>query len=238
MLKVHHVNRTVVRVVAAVAVLVAASPAFAAKPQRIVSLNLCTDQILLDLVSRQRIAALSFLAADPTMSSMVEEARGLKTIQGAAEEVLALDPDLVFVGQYSTPATVSLLERLGQRVVKVAMASSFAEIRSVVRHMAEAVGEGPRGDAMIADFDARISAAKALPDSSPPTVMAMQVNSLASGPGTCTSVYVRSWIHKSVQVVIFRIFKLYCFFVVLCRRNFIGGLFLLFPCGDYFKFYQ
>ena len=172
------------RVVAAVAVLVAASPAFAAKPQRIVSLNLCTDQILLDLVSRQRIAALSFLAADPTMSSMVEEARGLKTIQGAAEEVLALDPDLVFVGQYSTPATVSLLERLGQRVVKVAMASSFEEIRSVVRHMAEAVGEGPRGDAMIADFDARISAAKALPDSSPPTVMAMQVNSLASGPGS------------------------------------------------------
>ena len=33
-------------------------------PQRIVSLNLCVDQILVDLVALGRIAALSHLAAD------------------------------------------------------------------------------------------------------------------------------------------------------------------------------
>ena len=37
----------------------------ATPPRRIVSLNLCTDQILLDLVPRDRIAALSELVADP-----------------------------------------------------------------------------------------------------------------------------------------------------------------------------
>ncbi len=125
--------------------LAGALPAYAYRPLRIVSLNLCTDQILLDLVPRERIAALSFLVADPTMSPRVADAKGLTLVQGAAEEVLAFDPDLILAGTYSTPATVSLLERLGRRVVKVPMASSFEEIRVAVRLMAEAVGEPERG---------------------------------------------------------------------------------------------
>ena len=39
-----------------------------AKPQRIVSLNLCTDQLLLQLVEPERIAALTYLSDDPRQS--------------------------------------------------------------------------------------------------------------------------------------------------------------------------
>jgi iron complex transport system substrate-binding protein len=162
------------------------APAYAAPPQRIVSLNLCTDQILLDLVPRERIAGLSFLGADPTMSPRFEEARGFPSVHGSAEEVLALNPDLVLAGMHSTPATVSLLERLGRRVVKVPMASSFAGIRDLVRLMGEAAGETGRAHALVRTFDQQLDAARALADRSgpAPTVVAMQVNSLASGPGS------------------------------------------------------
>lgn len=154
------------------------------KSQRIVSLNLCSDQILLDLVSRDRIAALSFLSQDPSMTPAAEEAKGLRSVQGSAEEVLALDPDLILAGEYSTPATVSLLERLGRRVVKVPQASTFAEIRSLVSQIARVTGEEPKGAALIAAFDARLAAIHSPNDGKQPTVVAMQVNSLASGAGT------------------------------------------------------
>ena len=57
-------------------------------PRRIVSLTVCTDQLLLDLVDRDRIAALTYLAVDPTVSMRVEDARGLKGVHWFAEEIM------------------------------------------------------------------------------------------------------------------------------------------------------
>ena len=152
-------------------------------PQRIVSLTVCTDQLLLDLVDRDRIAALSYLAVDPTLSLKVEEARGLKGVRGRAEEVLALRPDLVIAQEYSTIATVDLLRRLGFRVVLVPLATDFEGMRRAIRIIAAAVGDKPRGEAIIAAFDKRIAAA-APKDPQRPRALAYDVNSIVSGRGT------------------------------------------------------
>jgi len=155
----------------------------AASPRRIVSLTVCTDQLLLDLVAHDRIAALSYLAVDPTLSLKVEEARGLKRVRGMAEEVLALEPDLVIAQEYSTTATVNLLRRLGFRVVLVPLATDFEGLRRAIRVIAKAVGSQERGEAMIAAFDRRLAAA-APKGPERPRALAYQVNSLASGPGS------------------------------------------------------
>ena len=110
------------------------------KSRRIVSLNLCTDQILLELVPRNRIAALSWLAGDGNVSAVAGELKGIKLIAGGAEEVLALDPDLVLASPYAATPTVELLKRLGRRVEMVPFATDFAMIRSTVRQVAAAVG--------------------------------------------------------------------------------------------------
>ena len=167
----------------ALAVALASGVARAEPPRRIVSLNLCTDQILIDLVGRERIAALSHLATDPALSAIAEEARGLVTIRGTAEEVLARDPDLVLTIAGSTPATVSLLERLGKRVLAVPLANDFDAVRSITRAIAQAVGEVERGEQLLASFDARL-AAGAPADARRPSALVYQLNSLASGPGT------------------------------------------------------
>jgi len=156
----------------------------AGAPRRIVSLNLCTDQILLDLVPRERIAALSELAADASLSAMAAEARGLRAIRGTAEEVLALDPDLVIAGAFTTPATVDLLKRVGRRVVTVPLASDFAGIRAATAEIAKAVGEEKRGAEIIARLDARLAAVAAGVPAERPSVVAYQVGSLASGAGS------------------------------------------------------
>jgi iron complex transport system substrate-binding protein len=160
----------------------------AAKPHRIVSLNLCIDQILLDLVPRERIAGVSFLAADPSMSQLHREAARIPAVRGSAEEILALEPDLILAGEYSTAATVELLRRLGHRVEIVPMATSFNQIRDVVRLMGTLTGEGERATNLITAFDARLAEVKAravVRSQGPrPRAVAMQVNSLASGEGS------------------------------------------------------
>ena len=110
------------------------------KPRRIVSLNLCTDQLLLTLGIRSRIASLTFLAADPSASAMAEAARGFPTNRGRAEEVLALNPDLILAGSTAATPTVQLLKRLGHRVVVVPHANTLADIPRNIRTVAKAVG--------------------------------------------------------------------------------------------------
>lgn len=166
----------------------AVTQAHAEQPNRIVSLNLCVDQILLDLVPRERIAGVSFLASDPTMSMMAREAQGLPAVRGSAEEILALDPDLVLAGEYTTAATVDLLRRLGRRVEIVPMATNFDGIRKVVTHIGDLTGEQSRATALIKAFDERLAEVKARAvvrsATPPPRAVAMQVNSLASGEGS------------------------------------------------------
>jgi iron complex transport system substrate-binding protein len=149
-----------------------------------VSLNLCVDQILIDLVPRSRIAAVTHLATDPLSSAHPERAIGIPTTRGNAEDVLSRNGDLVLAGQYTTPATVDLLRRLGQRVELVPLPDSIAGVRDVIRQIARAVGAIDRGEAMIAALDARIARAGAGMglDTARPTALIYQVNNYVSGP--------------------------------------------------------
>ncbi len=127
----------------------------AAKPQRIVSLNLCTDQLLLQLVERERIQALSILSQSALNTVLHAEAEGLPVATGNAEEVIAMAPDLVLVGSYTTRHTTAMLRRFGIPVLAIPGANSFAEVASELRTVAAAVGEIERGEALIADFEQR-----------------------------------------------------------------------------------
>jgi iron complex transport system substrate-binding protein len=154
-----------------------------AKPTRIVSLNLCTDQILVELVPRERIAALTVLAADRNVSAIAGSVRGIKMIGGGAEEVLGLSPDLVLASPYSATPTVDLLKRLGQRVEIVPFATDFDSIRSTVRQVARLVEETERGEAVLARFDAALESARSRA-ARQPEALVYQVNGLVSGTGS------------------------------------------------------
>lgn len=153
------------------------------RPQRIVSMNLCTDQLLMLLADRDRIASVSYLAAQPQSSSMANEARGLQLNHGLAEEVLPLDPDLVIAGAFTTRPTVFLLRKLGYPVVELPVASSLDDIRANIRRVASEIGEAERGEALIAAFDARLAALPP-PEGPPPRTALYWANGFTSGEGT------------------------------------------------------
>jgi iron complex transport system substrate-binding protein len=155
-----------------------------AKPARIVSLDLCADQLLIDLVERERIAAVTHLAADPAVSAIWEKGKGLPVTRGAAEDVLRYDPDLVLAGPFGVAPTVSLLRRLNMNVVTVPLASDLDGVRTAVRTVAAAVGEEARGEAVIDAFDRRLAKiAAALPQTPPPSAVVYQVGGAVSVAG-------------------------------------------------------
>lgn len=135
--------------------LIGAAPA--ARPQRILSLNLCADQYLLALADRAQIVALTRLSRDPLMSAGARAAATLPVSSGSAEDVLALRPDLLLAGPGWRNGAMARLKSLGIRTAELPPAESYAEIVRQVRAVATAVGHPERGEALVRRMDARLA---------------------------------------------------------------------------------
>lgn len=149
-------RRTLTCVIAAAAVF--GAPAAVARPQHIMSLNLCADELLLDLVPQKRIASVTYLSRLPVYSYMWLAAAHVPVNHGLAEDALGENPDLILAGTYTGTAARSLLKKIGMPLVEIPPANSFAEIRTVTRMVAHAVGEDARGEALIARMDTTLQA--------------------------------------------------------------------------------
>ncbi len=133
------------------------SPAAASRSLRVMSANLCTDQLVLALLPPERITSVTWLSRDPGTSLMAAEARRVGVNHGLAEEVIREKPDLVVTSPFSTPALRGMLARLHYPMIEVDAANSFDDIRRVTRQVAAAVGETARGEALIAEMDRQLA---------------------------------------------------------------------------------
>lgn len=155
----------------------------APKPMRIMSLNMCTDILVLQLAPKSSIASVTYLARtaveaiDPALDD------GVAINQGAAEEVLAQKPDLLITGDMSTPMTRRLARLAGVPLVEVKSARSFADIRAATRQVGAAVGERARAEALIARMDADLADLAAHP---PPRRIRVAAWSGDTVPGRAT----------------------------------------------------
>lgn len=154
------------------------------KPSRIVSTNLCTDQLVLLLADRDRIASVTTRAADPDVSNVVDRAAGVTLNEGRAEEILVLKPDLVVTDHYWNRRTSGFMEKLGVRVHGVDWADSIAQIKTVIRDVAGAIGETARGDAMIAELEARLAGVAQRSSGARVRTVIFEPNGFTSGQGS------------------------------------------------------
>lgn len=155
------------RALALAAALMLAPPAAAEMPRRVVSINLCTDQLAMLLAAPGQLVSVSNLARDPLASAMAERAAAYPENHGLAEEVFSLRPDLVLAGTFTSPATTGLLRRLGVPVETFAPASDMAAVRAEILAMGTALGRDEAARAMVAQFDADLAALRADPATGP-----------------------------------------------------------------------
>ncbi len=154
------------------------------RPARIVSLNMCTDELVLRLADPTRVASVTWLSQDPRNANMAEAARRIPANHGLAEEVLGFRPDLVVAGAYTTRATVSLLGRVGIGVREFGVPRNLVEMKAQIAEMAEVLGEPARGQALLAGIEQRLRALAARRVDKPLRAIVLRPSGFTVGRGS------------------------------------------------------
>lgn len=131
---------------------------FDAKPQRIVSLSISTDEILLDLVDSKRILALSKLADDPGISNIATQAQNIqgRATGESAELLLALNPDVLLVPDFTKAETIQALRDMQLKVYVYKTPHDITSVRKCISNLGMVVGENERAQKLIDKMDKRL----------------------------------------------------------------------------------
>lgn len=170
--------------VAIAIMLVPAALSAAGIPRRIVSLNLCTDELVLRLADRANIASITWLSKDRISANVVDLAADVPVNHGLAEEIIPLDPDLVVAGTFTARTAVAMLKATRFPVTEFGVAHDIADVRSGIRKMAALVGEPARGEALVASFDGRLAEIGTPAPGRRPTALVFNANGFTVGAGT------------------------------------------------------
>ncbi len=166
---------------AAVALMSAGSASLAAGLPRIVSMNVCTDQLLLSLADPAQILGLSRYSRDAAESFPAGEARRFPILSGGAEDVLVLKPDVVVASLYDKRSTRELLRQHGLRLAEFSVPRNLDEVKAQIRQMGEITGHPDRATAEIARLDAAIARAREAAAQRPYRVLPLSRRGWVSG---------------------------------------------------------
>ena len=166
--------------------LVLALPLGAARPQRVVSQAVGTDELLLALADPGQIAALSHIAQEARFSPVAAEAKRYPLIRESdAESVLRFRPDLVLATSFTRPETLSLLRRAGVHLVVLDRFDTLEDVYASIQLLGRELGQEARAQALIAQCRSRVEAlAGRLRGVKPVRVLSATVYPFTSGTGT------------------------------------------------------
>ncbi|MCK0098420.1 ABC transporter substrate-binding protein [Qipengyuania sp. S6317L1] len=158
------------------------APEAAHAPRRIVSLDYCADQYVLQFAEREDIVALS-PDADKSFSYLRAEASDIAQVRPRSADVLALEPDLVVRSYGGGPQIGSFLERAGVELVQIGYPGTIAEVRGEVIRIGSALGKADEATTLVADMDARLARLKATKNPLPKALY-MAEGGVTSGKGS------------------------------------------------------
>lgn len=136
-----------------------AAVAAPAKPQRVASMNLASDEILAEILPAARLVAVTSLVDEAGTSNAV--GRVAKSVprfpKVDIERLIALKPDLVVVSEYTDADVLRALRTSGLRVHRMTGLDSFPGFRKALIDLGDAVGEGAAASKLATAFDAGLA---------------------------------------------------------------------------------
>lgn len=171
------------RVLLAVLGLAIAVPAGAQAPRRVITVNLCLDQMALRLAAPGQLVGVSYLARDPRISVLAEQARDVPAVRARVESILDRQPDLVIFDRDAHAAVKRLVRMAGVPILEVPWAASLEESQSLIREIARALGRKAEGEALVQEM---LERQRALVRPAPPEPLAavLQANRGTAGRGS------------------------------------------------------
>jgi iron complex transport system substrate-binding protein len=116
---------------------------------RIVSMNVCTDQLLITLADPEQILGLSRYSRDAWQSWAADDASRYRLL-----------PDIVVASQFDKRSTRELLREKGLHLAEFAVPQNLDEVKTQIREMGDIVGHPDRAAAEIARLNAAIARAR------------------------------------------------------------------------------
>lgn len=115
----------------------------------IVSLDYCADQFVLALADRDQILALS-KDSERKFSHLRDKAAGIPKVRAAAEDVVALRPDVVVRSWGGDTRALALYQRFGIQTVQIGYAADVEGTGGLLRNVAAAIGQSARAEDILA----------------------------------------------------------------------------------------
>lgn len=126
------------------------------KLPQVVSINLCTDQLVMLLAEPAQILALGALSHDKAGSYFHQLARHFRQVEPIAEQVLPLAPDIVVTGPYTSRYTLSLLDELDIVHESMPIASNIDEMLANIERMGELLSQQQKAATIVNDVKTRL----------------------------------------------------------------------------------
>jgi iron complex transport system substrate-binding protein len=156
----------------------------AQKPTRVVSMNLCVDELVLRLADAKNIASVTWLSRSSGNSNVSQLAAQVPINHGLAEEIIPLNPDLIIAGIYTTRTAVALIKRTAVPLMELDVPKSIDGVRKQYLEMAEVLDERSKGESVVADIDARLAKLAAVPAGRRPRTVVLNPNGVTVGQET------------------------------------------------------
>jgi len=116
------------------------------KPEKIISMSLGTDELLVELVSHDSITALSGSIAENTeVSNIADIAKKFDKVENNIETIISLNPDLVFVPNWIAKETIEQLKDAGINVYAYGTAATLEDQMKIIEDIAYIVDEKDNG---------------------------------------------------------------------------------------------
>jgi ABC-type hemin transport system substrate-binding protein len=163
------------------------APATAGVPQRIVSQTVDGDETLWLLGEdvRARVVGVSKMADDRRYSTVADVwPQSVARVPGSSEALVAAQPDLVIIAEFSAAETRALLQNAGIRTLALEGYDGFEDYRARVRAIAEAVGDVAGGAAVVGEFDAKLQGVSSAASASAPGIVSWVDGNVAAAGTT------------------------------------------------------
>lgn len=147
----------------------------------VASIDFCADQMVLGLLPKDRIRALSF-EADSDTSFAVPRAKGLARLRPQLEDIVALRPAVVVRSYGGDGRLDRQLTSMGIKVVQLGFPASLADARADMLRVGSELGADAEARALVAGFDRELAAARRAPAKG--TALYVTPGDVTTGPGS------------------------------------------------------
>ncbi len=183
-MKIDPVGRYGWRLLTLACAVVSAGWAQAADLPRVMSMNVCTDQLVLLLADPDQIASLSHFSTDPSLSYLHRQAADFPKNGGRAEEVFLAKPDLVVTGLFAFYNTTSLLKQLGYAIEEFDYDRTVDTVADDIRRMGNLLEQSEKAERLASEYERELEALRGRQCPVKPTAIAYEQNGVVLGADT------------------------------------------------------